>query len=97
MTDLIQCSVHGQQNGTFVCNHIVDSMRQGSSPGFLVSSESDKAYPDAWCERCEFLLENNNYEWSDEIEKFSDPQLLCSECYVDARALAERSGRMRIM
>ena len=52
-TYYVDCLEHGQQEETFVCQHIVQSLEDGQAKGFHWSSESNESRPDAWCHECD--------------------------------------------
>ncbi|NIP23995.1 MAG: hypothetical protein GWN77_02925, partial [Gammaproteobacteria bacterium] len=67
----VECDKHGLQQATFVCRHIVQSLRDGKPRGFWSSEESpDNPRPDSWCDACEQLV-NRVGEWNDESEAFA--------------------------
>ncbi|MDX1572353.1 MAG: hypothetical protein R3200_17865 [Xanthomonadales bacterium] len=83
----VECCHHGRQPATFVCQHLVQSLRDGRARGFWTSAEDpDNPRPDAWCGDCEALV-NRVGEWNDESEAFAGVSLLCGLCYDRARAL----------
>ncbi len=93
---LVECFKHGMQEQTFVCVHIVESLSQDASPGFVCYPGPDDAFPDAWCNVCESRLNANGGEWTRELEQRADISLLCASCYVSARDLAESDGQLKV-
>lgn len=88
----VECGEHGREQATFVCRHIVQTLRDGEARGFFSSGESpDNPRPDAWCGDCEDLV-NRVGEWNDESEAFAGVSLLCGACYDQARAMNEKAG-----
>jgi len=80
---MVECSTHGERSSTFVCHHLL----KGEGIGFNVGydpEEPDALYPDAWCDACEEVVDQEG-EWNDKSEKFADIRLLCSECYCETR------------
>lgn len=82
---LVECAEHGSQQATFVCQHLVQSLRDGRRVGFFWSSETDHPRPDAWCSACEVKRRDCGGEWNDESESFAGVTLLCGACYDRAR------------
>lgn len=77
----VECFKHGKQQATYVCQHIVQSLRDGQPKGFWSSGESpDNPRPDSWCSACEEVV-NRVGEWNDESESFAGVSLLCGACY----------------
>ena len=88
--DLIECAEHGSQQATFVCQHVVQTLRDGIPRGFWCSEESpENPRPDAWCNECEARVQEAG-EWNDENEAFAAVTLLCGACY--DRVLAMNQG-----
>ena len=81
-----QCSQHGLQDETFVCQHIVTSLRTGEPVGFWWSTKRDMDRPDAWCSACRDRLAEAG-DWTPEAEAFANPTILCGQCYDDVRNL----------
>ncbi len=92
-SDVIECDEHGSQETTFVCQHLVQSLRDGRPVGFFVSRDADRPRPDAWCAACEEKVQSTGGEWTDESEAFAGVTLLCGACYDQARALWEEALR----
>jgi hypothetical protein len=86
--DAVECPKHGEQDSTFVCRHIVSSLRTGSPVGFIQSVENpEDPRPDAWCSECEKVRIEEGGEWNDQSEAFAGVTLLCGACYDEAREL----------
>lgn len=83
----VNCSVHGMQEETFVCQHIVQSLRTGIPVGFHWPAEQTGSRPDAWCSDCEKARVEAGGDWTPEVEKKLGIKLLCGSCYDDARAI----------
>lgn len=83
----VECGEHGSQDATFVCQHIVESVRDGEPRGFWRARDPGNPRPDAWCSACEEKVQATNGEWTDESEAFAGVKLLCGACYDTARAL----------
>ena len=83
----VECAKHGPQEETFVCCHLVESLRTRKKVGFYYSSEPRG---DAWCEACEEVRIREGGEtgnWNDRSEAFADIKLLCGACYDEVRKL----------
>lgn len=84
--NLINCSVHGLQDETFVCSHIVGTLHTGVAVGFHWPRESaDDSRPDAWCSQCEQQRVASGGEWTDEVMDFVGMTTLCGGCYDRAK------------
>jgi hypothetical protein len=86
------CSQHGTQPETFVCQHLVDSLQTGERVGMCWSRESDQARPDAWCLACEERREAGGGEWTSEVLNHTRVKLLCGACYDTTKAQNYSSG-----
>jgi len=77
---LITCGTHGKQEETFVCRHIIDSLKDGEARGFYWNYV-DGAF-EAVCAAC-------NEMTADEAASASLNliQPLCYGCFRDAAAL----------
>jgi len=87
MSDTIQCPVHGEQQETFVCQHLVTSLDTGKQVGFFWSGEPRG---DAWCSECEAarIREGGiSGGWNERSEKFLGVKILCGACYDRVRVL----------
>lgn len=83
----VECCEHGKQQATYVCQHIVQSLRDGKPRGFWSSEESlENPRPDSWCSACEDVV-NRAGEWNDESEAFAGVKLLCGACYDRAKLM----------
>ncbi len=68
-----------------MCTHLSAG---GEKLGFHVGLDPEdphQLYPDAWCDECEKVWEEEG-EWNDRSQKFADIKLLCAQCYEDVRA-----------
>ncbi|MCB9583408.1 MAG: hypothetical protein H6717_40625 [Polyangiaceae bacterium] len=81
----IECAEHGDQDGTFVCIHLVAGVGQGFHHGYD-DDDPDAMFPDAWCDACEAVLEEED-GWTERLKAAMDIQLLCAGCYMDRRRL----------
>ena len=83
----VECGDHGQQQATYVCRHIAQSLIDHKPTGFLAAEQSaDNLRPDAWCSACEEMV-NRTGEWDEESEAFAGVKLLCGACYDDAKLM----------
>jgi hypothetical protein len=87
MTKMIACAEHGSQPETFVCDHILQTLRDRRPRGFIFDPDSDQEYPDAWCRECDEMLHASGGEWTDELGTAAHVRLLCARCYLAAKAL----------
>jgi hypothetical protein len=84
---VVECAEHGSQEETFVCKHLVLSLKTLRPVGFYLSSEPRG---DAWCHACEEVRIANggpNGDWNDRSEEFAGIQILCGACYDKVKAL----------
>jgi hypothetical protein len=79
----VQCGVHGKSSATFICHHLSEGEKLGFNVGFD-PNEPDDLYPDAWCDQCDEVLEQEG-EWNDKSEAFADIKLVCAGCYCEIR------------
>jgi hypothetical protein len=83
----VQCSVHGPQPETFVCQHIVDGLTRRDRVGFFwTADDPDNPRPDAWCAECEERVLQTDGEWVGEALDLLKPKILCGACYDLAKA-----------
>lgn len=83
----VECHLHGKQQATYVCQHIVQSLQDQQPRGFWSSEESpENPRPDSWCSDCEDMV-NKIGEWNDESEAFAGVKLICGACYDRARLM----------
>lgn len=84
---MVECNEHGVQQATFVCQHVIQSLRDNIPRGFWSAEESpENPRPDSWCTECEELV-NSVGEWNDETEAFAGVTLLCGACYDRAKEM----------
>jgi hypothetical protein len=83
--DLISCGTHGPRPATFVCRHVLESLRTWTPVGFHTPSDADDD-DQAWCDACERVRALEG-EWNERSEACADIQLICPDCFQDARAL----------
>lgn len=83
----VECSTHGKQQATYVCQHIVQTLHDEKARGFWWAEDLGNPRPDAWCSACEETVQESNGEWTDESEAFAGVKLLCGACYDRAREI----------
>jgi hypothetical protein len=80
------CSTHGEQQRTYVCQHIYEGLVSRERVGFFWAiEEPENPRPDAWCQACEIRVRKANGEWVDEALDKLQPKILCGLCYDLAR------------
>ena len=57
----VECGEHGKSPATFVCQHLPAGENQGFNVGYDPEAPDD-AYPDAWCDQCDAVLEQEGEE-----------------------------------
>jgi hypothetical protein len=86
MAETTNCPVHGSQQQTFVCQHIVEGLRAEKRVGFWwATDDPSNPRPDACCTACNERVKLTDGEWTDEILEIAKPQLLCGACYDSAK------------
>jgi len=83
----IKCGLHGLQEETFVCQHIVESLHTGIPVGFHWPSEHKVPRPDAWCSDCEAARIEAGGDWTPEVEDKIKVKHLCGACYDLAKSI----------
>lgn len=81
----IRCHEHGEQDETFVCQHIVTGLNKAKHVGFFTASGPTKKRPDAWCSECNERVARSGGEWVGAALENVNAQLLCGICYDQAR------------
>ncbi len=87
MVDLVDCTLHGPQEETFVCKHLVQSLETKEPVGFFFASEPRG---DAWCSQCDEVRVREggeSGEWNARSEDFAELSLLCGACYDKVRVI----------
>ena len=88
----VECCTHGKQQATYLCQHVVQSLRDGEPRGFWSAEPAPgNERPDSWCSACEDKVNSTGGEWNDESEAFSGVTLLCGACYDRAREMNNKS------
>ena len=83
--DTIKCEVHGSQQTTYVCRHILDGTRDGNRVGFHSAVDPDNPRPDSWCDDCEKRFQSAGGEWDEQAEEKAQIKILCGLCYDKAK------------
>jgi hypothetical protein len=83
----VECAEHGKQQATFVCQHIIQTLRDGHPRGFWWADDPDNPKPDAWCSECEAKVREAGGAWNEESESFAGVTLLCAACYDKAQEI----------
>jgi hypothetical protein len=87
MTNTVECHAHGEQEQTFVCQHLVRALGTAERVGFFWSGEPRG---DTWCSACEDVRIREGGvtgDWNERSEKFAGIKLLCGACYDRLRVL----------
>ena len=80
MSGTVECGKHGTVRPAFVCRHLVETLHDGVARGLLWSRDED-GNVNAYCDRCDGLLERAGGEWTAEIEAEARIQLICEMCF----------------
>jgi hypothetical protein len=95
----ITCSTHNVTTPeTAICSHAFKAWQQGDRVQMVTQAavETDP-WPDAWCEACEARFQAMRDEQEDGFSNNGELVLLCTQCYGEARAAAERTGGLRVV
>jgi len=87
MADVVHCDEHGDQEETFVCNHLAKSLETSQPVGFFFASQPRG---DAWCSECEKVRVAEGVpsgDWNERSEAFANITLLCGGCYDKIREI----------
>jgi hypothetical protein len=82
----VECAEHGAQPATYVCQHLLQTLRDSEPRGFFCADDGSE-YPDAWCRECEQMLVAAGGEWTEDLGKAAGVGLLCAPCYCRVRKL----------
>jgi hypothetical protein len=83
----MDCPIHGEQPETFVCQHVVQTLRDGVPRGFFWANNTNETRPDAWCSDCNSRVATSAGEWTPEAEALAGVRLICAACYDRAKAI----------
>jgi len=86
MAGTVECEKHGEQEQTFVCQHLFRSLTTREPVGFHFS---DFPRGDAWCAACEEVRVREGGVWNERSEEFAGIKLLCGACYDEIKKLHE--------
>lgn len=92
MSETVECGRHGEQETTFVCQHLARSLETHEKVGFFYSGPV-KERSDAWCLKCEEVRVREGGEsgdWNERSEAFAGITLLCAACYDEVRIRQQR-------
>lgn len=79
--NVVMCEIHGKQQVTIVCQHIVKGLQDRQRVGFFWSIEGDGSRHDAYCSECNQRVAKTNGEWVGEVFEKAAPKILCGACY----------------
>src|SRR5712671_2728097 len=78
----IRCATHGEQQETFVCQHIAEGLKNKERVGFFWTTyDPENPRPAAWCIACEERVRQTDGEWIGEAEAHLKVKILCGACY----------------
>jgi hypothetical protein len=77
----ITCTKHGKAEETFVCSHILASLKDGVGRGFFPAIDDEGGYQ-ALCAKCDAM---SDADWENEGKDFIE--MVCLGCYRDAADL----------
>lgn len=80
----VECGTHGSCEATYLCQHLPEGKGLGFNVGYDPENP-DQLYPDAWCDQCDAVLEQEGGEWNERAEAFADIKLVCADCYCEIR------------
>jgi hypothetical protein len=68
----VECPEHGAQPATYVCQHLLQTLRDSKPRGFFCANDGSE-YPDAWCHECEQMLVAAGGEWTEDLGRWCRP------------------------
>jgi hypothetical protein len=78
----VQCSVHGEQVRTYVCQHIAGGLVSRKRVGWCwANDDPDNPRPDAYCAECNARVVAHGGDWVGEALEHLKPKVLCGACY----------------
>ena len=77
---LVECAQHGATRPSFVCQHLLQSLKTGESCEVNWTRDEDNQV-NAWCDQCDDYLLANGNEWNDKTEAFASIKLICEDCF----------------
>jgi hypothetical protein len=76
------CAVHGEQQLTYVCQHVFAGLVARERVGFFWTQETpDNPRRDAYCRECKMRVRKTGGEWTGEALEHLEPKVLCGLCY----------------
>lgn len=85
MIEEVICEIHGSREMAFACIHIAEALNEEKKVGFYFSEAEGDLPQIAWCGSCEQYLLDNGEEWTKDFQSLADFQMLCSECFEEAK------------
>lgn len=80
--DKVTCGSHGEQQRTYVCQHIYAGLVARERVGWFWSiGDPNNPRPDAYCQDCEIRVRKTGGEWVGEALEQLQPTILCGICY----------------
>jgi hypothetical protein len=80
------CATHGEQQRTYVCQHIYAGLVARERVGFFwTADDPSNPRPDAYCTECEKRVQKTGGEWTGEALEHLQPKILCGLCYEVAK------------
>ena len=85
MVDQLECGKHGKIRATYVCKHILGTLKEKKPQGFHWMID-DEGEIQSFCDSC---WNADDEEW----EKISDegPRLMCLNCLQDVAAINDKT------
>jgi len=78
----VSCDSHGEQQRTYVCQHIYEGLVARQRVGFFWTMyDPANQRPDAYCRECEARVRKTDGEWVGEALEQLQPKVLCGLCY----------------
>ena len=74
MAEKIDCDTHGSSEATYVCGHLLETVRDGTPRGFHWVRDEDGEIQ-AFCDDC-WDATDEEWEWIQE----QGPKILCRRC-----------------
>ena len=82
MSQIVKCATHGEQQETWVCQHILAGLEGHIRVGFFWAiNDPTNPRPDAYCSACNERVKATNGEWVGDALENLVPKRLCGECY----------------
>lgn len=75
----VKCATHGEQEGAFVCTHVVQTVDDGVARGFTWEKDHDGDHQ-AQCDVChDNAHKMNEAQWEEYVAKIG--AVLCLQCF----------------